>query len=149
MASITSANAVLLLGVNNVFPVPQQLQQFAADDIFDIETLQSAEVLMGVDGWQSGGFVFVPIKQTIALQADSVSNAVFDAWWNAQQQTKDIYYAFGSITLNSLGKKYNLTRGVLVTYPPVASGRRVLQPRCYTISWQNIVPAPSNAVPNN
>ena len=93
MASITSANAVLMMSVNSIYSTPVQIQGFSADDVFDVEPLQSAEVLMGVDGIQSGGFVYVSVKQSIALQADSASNVVFDTWWAQQQARGDIYYA--------------------------------------------------------
>lgn len=144
MASITSANAILFLSISSLFNTPQQIQGFAADDIYDIDPLTAAEAIMGVDGVQSAGFVFVPVRQSIALQADSASNAIFDTWWTAQQQVKDVYFANGSITLNSLGRKYTMTSGVLLTYPPAPSARRVLQPRRYVISWQSIIGAPSN-----
>ena len=42
MASITSANAVLFLGITDLFSTPQQLQQFAADDIYGIDAMQTA-----------------------------------------------------------------------------------------------------------
>ena len=149
MASITSANAILTLSIDNLYSSPVQLQGFATDDIFDVDPISSAEVMMGIDGIQSAGFVNVPIRTTIALQADSPSNAVFDNWWNVMQQVGDVYYAYGSITLNSLGSKYALIKGVLVTYPPIANARRVLQPRRFTISWQEMRPQPTNAAPNN
>jgi hypothetical protein len=144
MASITSANAVLTISIASLFSSPQTIYGFAADDVYDLDPLTAAEALMGVDGIQSAGFVYVPIRQSIALQADSPSNAVFDSWWTAQQQIKDVYFATGSIALNSLNKKYTMVQGVLITYPPAPSGKRVLQPRRYTISWQSIVGAPAN-----
>jgi hypothetical protein len=46
MATITSANAVLSLAINNYFPVPQVIQGFAVDDAFESESVQQSEVLM-------------------------------------------------------------------------------------------------------
>ena len=149
MASISSANAVLMLAIDNLYAVPQQLQGFATDDVFDIPTLEIAETMMGVDGFLSGGYVNVKVPMTISLQADSVSNVIFDTWGQAQDTVNDIYYANGSITLPSLGIKYTLTKGILETYKPIASAKRVLQPRLYTIIWQKIYPQPTNTLPNN
>lgn len=141
MASITSANAVYLLGISSLFPVPQQLQGFSADEIFATDPLESAEIIMGVDGVLSAGFVFVPIMQTIMLQADSVSSAVFDTWWSNQQQVKDIFFATGSITLPSLKLKYTMAQGALKTYQALADAGKTLKPRKFTIAWQNVTAA--------
>ena len=100
MASITSANAILALGINQYFPTPQIIQGFAVDDAFESESVQQSEVLMGVDGILSGGKVFVPYKMTIHLQADSPSVFLFDAWRNAQNAALDVFSAFGSISLS-------------------------------------------------
>jgi len=142
MASITSANAVLMLGVNSIFPVPQQLQGFAADDIFDIDPLEAAEVMMGVDGTLSGGFIYVPVKMKIALQADSPSNFIFETWWKSQKQIVDVYFATATVTLPSVNKTYSLNNGLLTTYPSTSNAKRVLQPRIYEITWESIVPSP-------
>lgn len=142
MGSITSANAILTLAIPLVFPVPQQLQGFAADDIFDVPALRSAEVQMGVDGVLSAGFVFVPVPQTLSLQADSASNALFDTWWAQMQATKNTYQAQGLIVLPSIGMKYTLVQGTLTQYKPTPAGKRILQPRQYEITWASINPAP-------
>lgn len=141
MASITAANATFLLTIPSVFPVPQQLQGFAADDIFSTDPLESAEILMGVDGKLSAGFVFVPPKQGIFLQADSPSNAIFDAWYAAQQTVKDIFFADGLVQLTSIGTKWALIRGVLSTYPPIPDAGKTLKPRRFGITWESVSPA--------
>ena len=75
--SITTANAVVMLGIIPLFPIPQQIQGFASDEVYDVPSIKSAEALMGVDGKKSSGFVYVLIPQTITLQAD-VGNATAD-----------------------------------------------------------------------
>jgi hypothetical protein len=125
-----------------LFAAPTQLQGFAADDAFATEAVASVEVLMGVDGILSAGFVYVPIRQTVAIQADSISNDLFDAWWNAMQTTKDVFLAQGVITLTTIQKKYALTNGSLTTYHPIPDVKKLLQPRRYGITWQTSSPAP-------
>ncbi len=143
MPDISSANAIYMLGVASVFAAPQQLQGFSADDIFDSEPIDTAEISMGVDGILSGGFVFQPAKQSVTLQADSDSNAFFEAWYNAQVAQKTVFYAFGLVTLSSINRDYVLTRGVLTAYPPMPSAGRILKPRKYGITWQSIAPVPT------
>lgn len=140
--SITSANAILVLSIPPLFAIPQQLQQFATDDIYDVPSIKSVETMMGVDGVLSGGFVFVEIPQSITLQADSPSNLVFDIWWTQMQAAKEVYVANGQIKLPGINTKFNQTRGFLTGYKPVPAGKKVLQSRQYEITWQSIVPSP-------
>lgn len=140
--SITSANAVLMLSIPLLFPIPQQLQGFATDDIYDVPQIKSVEVQMGVDGVLSGGFVHTQITQSITLQADSVSNDIFDTWWTQMQAAQDTYEANGIIQLPSIGTKFAQTKGFLTGYKPLPAGKRILQPRTYEITWERIAPAP-------
>lgn len=141
MASITSATAIVMLSIPPLFPIPQQLQGFGADDVYDTDPLESAEVSMGVDGRLSAGFVFVPVRQNYTLQADSPSIFVFDAWWAAQQQARDIYYATGIVVLSSVGKKWAMTRGVLSSYKPLPDAKKKLDPQKFAITWESTFPA--------
>lgn len=138
--TLTSANAVVLLGISSVFPTPQALQGFAADDVTDIDPLNSAEAVMGVDGVMSAGFVFQMVHQNISLQADSPSNDIFDFWYAFQQQVEDLAFATGTIVLPGLQKKWLLTKGTLSTYKPMPDIKRTTQPRRYSITWQSITP---------
>lgn len=144
MTTITSANAVLTLSIEGLFDTPVQLQGFSADDIFTVEPRQAAEVLMGVDGLLSAGFVYNPTVQNISLQADSNANDIFDQWVQAQETQKDIYYANAVIILLSINRTYTLEKGALVTYPPISDAARVLRPRRYTLNWERVTPAPTN-----
>jgi hypothetical protein len=143
LGSLTAANAVLMLGVTNLYNTPQQLQGFAADDIYDMPQIRSAETLMGVDGTLSAGFIFVPIVQSITLQANSSSNLFFEQWWANQQVAEDVYSGFGTIALTSLGSKYVMTNGFLTGYTPAPPARRILQPRRYEITWNLVLPNPA------
>lgn len=142
MPSITGATATYQLVITDLFDEPQQLQGFAADDVFSNPQIKSTEILMGVDGFMSAGFVFVPIEQSITLQADSPSNDVFDQWYAQQQAQEDVFFANATILLNALGKKWQMTRGVLSGYHPVPDVKKLIQPRKYEITWNNISPAP-------
>jgi len=141
--SLTSATAVYMLTIPGVFSSPQQLQQFAADDIFSTEMLKSVEVSMGVDGILSGGFVFVPVVQSIMLQANSPSLEQFDQWWSAMQVAQETYTAQAVITLKSLGKKWAMTQGFLTGYMPIPDAGKTLKPRKMEITWQQAVPNPT------
>jgi hypothetical protein len=142
MASITGANSVVMLAIAALYPVAQQLQGFAADDVFDSEGIASAEILTGVDGNMSAGWVYVPIKQGYTLQADSASNALFEAWYQAQQAIQELYFASATIHLPATSRSYVMTKGVLTLHKPTPDVKKVLQPRKYEITWSKIFAGP-------
>jgi hypothetical protein len=141
--SITSSNAVLQFYIPLVFPAPMQLQGFTADDVFGTDPLAEAEVQMGVDGRQSAGYVFVSTKQNYNLMADSPDNFVFDQWRAACKAAGEVISANAVILLKSIGMKYQMTNGVLTSYPPAPDGKRTLQGRRFEVTWEKIEPARS------
>lgn len=141
MGSITSANAVYMLAIPPLFAVPLQLQGFSADNIFTTDPVTIAETSMGLDGIMSAGFVFNSKTQSISLQADSLSNVLFDNWVAAQELIKDTYRANGVVLLTSINRKWTMTNGVLTTYPVMPDAARTLQPRRFTITWEKVQPA--------
>ena len=141
MADITSANAVFLLTIPSVLPVPTQIFGFSVDDIFDFDDIDATDTVMGVDGILSGGLVYAAKPQNISLQADSPSITLFDAWYMAQQANTAAYPAFGNITLTSIGTTYALSTGFLSRYKPLSDAKKILQPRKFRITWQSVIPA--------
>jgi hypothetical protein len=140
--SITGATAAYLLSIQGLYDLPQLLQGFAADDVFSTPAIKSAETLMGVDGFLSAGFVYAEIVQSISIQADSDSGALFDDWWAAQQAAEDIYYANATVGLKAIRRKWTMTRGVLTGYAPIPDVKKLLQPRKFEITWNAMSPAP-------
>lgn len=140
--TVTAANSVLLLGVSSLFPVPQQIQGFATDEAFAFPEIKPGEVLTGVDGNLSVGWVYVPVMQTITLQADSLSNLFFEQWYAAEENIQEKLIAFGTIHMPAVQRSYVLTKGVLTSYTPTAENKKLLQPRKYEITWQSSVAAP-------
>lgn len=141
-ATLTAANSVIMLVIPDLFPIPQQLQGYAADDVLTTEAVDSVETVMGVDGRLSAGWVPMPKRQTYTLQADSVSSLMFDAWQQSQEAVRDAFTANAFITLPALGRIYTCTNGYLTNYMPMPDVRRILQPRRFQITWESIIGAP-------
>lgn len=141
MASITSANAVIMLAVPGVFNAPQAIQQFAAEDIFTNDPIQSNEVAMGVDGHLAAGFVFAPTTWSISLMADSPSNSFFDQWYQAMVRVVESYRCNGTIWLPGVNKKYDMANGALTTYRNMPDAAKTLKSRAFVITWERISPA--------
>lgn len=141
MASITGATSTIALSIAGLFPAPQLLKGYEADNVFETDSIDSAEFYMGVDGKLSAGFVFVPVRQTFMLQADSSSNALFDLWWTTMQQSRDVLFATGVVTLTAISTKWAMNNGILTSYPPMPNVKKLLQPRHFTVTWESITPA--------
>lgn len=142
MASITSSNAIITLTIPGLFAVPQQLQGFSADNVYDMGDQEIVQTSMGVDGLLSGGYVNNPIEQSFTLQSDSPSNVIFEVWASTQRQAKDIYVANGETRLPSLNRSYVSTKGYLISLPPAPSAGRILAPRRYVIRWERVTSTP-------
>jgi hypothetical protein len=140
--TITAANATYTITILGLFPTPQQIQGFATDSAFDTESAEMAEVMKGVDGRMSAGWVPFITQQGVALQADSPSMFIFDQWINIQKVNREIYPASAIISMPSIKVKFTLTNGVLRTGPQIPGTRKVLQPRTFQLSWDDITPAP-------
>jgi hypothetical protein len=141
MQTITAANSVFALAITGLYPAPQVLQGYAADDGFTTEAVENAEVVMGLDGHMSAGFIFNPVKQTIVLMPDSPSLDIFNNWALAQLAAREVMVANASISLPAIKKKYVLTRGFLTSTTPVPDVKKVLQPVRYQITWNTVAGA--------
>jgi hypothetical protein len=136
--TITSANSVFTLTIPSLFPVPVQLQGYAADRAFTTEATQMAEIQMGVDGRMTAGYTPMPVKQTITLQADSPSKDIFTILVTAMKTAREVFYLNGNISLPSTGETFAMTRGILDTAKQVPDAQKVLQPLDYTITWKRV-----------
>ena len=139
MADITSANSVFTLLIPGVFPVPQNIQGFAADDAFSNDAVDIAEVRIGVDGIMSSGYLPQITKMTVHLQADSPSLVVFDTWKAAMQIARGIFPATATITMQSISKSYALLNGTLDNIKQLPDAKKVLEPLTYRIAWNVII----------
>jgi hypothetical protein len=141
VATITAANVQFTISVPQVFAAPIPLQGFATDDAFATERVEPAEVVLGVDGIASAAFIPFLSKTIIALQADSPSLFMFDAWLAAQVAAQDIYLASAVILYPSISKSFALSNGTLTGLVQFPGAKKILQPSSFEITWQSIVPS--------
>jgi hypothetical protein len=139
--TITSANAVLMLAIADLFPVPQQIQGFMAEEAFDTEDVENKEIVQGVDGFVSVGWVPHLVKKTISIMPDSLSSFMFEDWIDAEDQSRDVFTATGVLTLTGIKREYTLIDGYLSRMKPIPGGKKVLQGRGFVITWTKCLPA--------
>ena len=146
MATLTSANSQLSLAVQGIFLAPQTIQGYAVDDAFESESVEQAEVQMGVDGHMSAGKVWVPYKMTISILASSPSMQFFETLRQQQDAAYDVFRIDGSLVLPSTGMIYTLQRGYLTNAVPFPSAKKILEALKYEITWERIFSAPTAVI---
>ncbi|WP_447876937.1 phage tail fiber protein [Serratia fonticola] len=138
MSTITTANSVFMLAITNLYPTPQRLEGYGADDAFTAEAHDLTETVMGIDGNLSGGFIFTPTNIPIILMPDSPAVEIFDTWRTTMRTLRETLTANATIQLPATRKKYTLTKGFLISMPPLPGVKKTLQPITYMTRWQSI-----------
>ncbi len=147
MPTITAANAVFLLSIADLYPVPQKLQGFGVDDAFTMDAADMTETQVGVDGFGVAGYVPRVVPMTIRFLASARSLDVFENWIGAMDAAGEVLYCSAVISQPSIGRKYTCYLGSLMRVSTMADVRRVLQNREFHINWlpQGTIPAISAA----
>lgn len=140
--TITSANSVLYLSVATIFPAAQKIQGYTAEDIFDTDDVELAEISLGLDSKQSSGWVPYNVKWRISLQANSDSILLFETCLAAQNALRDIYAWSGNVTLPGPKKKFAMNNGTLSRGKIMPDAKKTLQPQTFEITWESVVAAP-------
>lgn len=140
--TITSADSTFVISSADFALAATILEGYAADASFAMDSVQTAETVMGVDGKLSAGWTPRPYPQTITLQPDSPSRAIFDLIATSQDAARTIFRLNGVITLPGNQYTHVLSRGVLVGYTPIPAGQKVLQPMTFQIVWESSRPIP-------
>ncbi len=140
--TLTSANSIIMLSVLSLYPSPQRIQGFTADDITGADAVNPAQTSMGLDGRLSAGYIPQPIVQNITLQADSLSNDIFESWIEAEKSVREKYEASAILVVPATQRKYTMVRGFLTAFPPIPDLRNIVQPRRYAITWERVSPSP-------
>ncbi|WP_176077498.1 phage tail fiber protein [Burkholderia dolosa] len=140
--TITSANSVIMLAAGSIFPVAQPIQGYAAEDIFDTDDVEMAEVQMGLDSKQSYGWIPYNVKWRLTLMANSDSILIFDSVITAENVLRDKMQWSGVVTLPGISKKFTMVNGVLTRGKILPDAKKVLQPQTYEITWEKVLPAP-------
>lgn len=137
--TLTNANSILTLAVADLDIGPVQLQGFGTNDMFDTTAIKSAEVMVGVDGVKSQGYIafLVPFKFT--LQADSLSIDVMDAIQEAQEAAQETYELSMSLSAPGLGKLWTFINGTITEFKKTPKGEKLMQAQSYEITFGKMI----------
>lgn len=142
MATLTTANSILMLAFSGFYNAPMLIQGYDVDDAFSISDVKTAETKMGVDGRLSAGFTPYAKPLDVVLQADSASNAIFDAVIAAEESNREKFVVHGTILIQGTGILYTLTRGFVETVSVMPAAKKILQPRKFGLVFESISGSP-------
>jgi hypothetical protein len=141
MTDLTVANSAFTLEVASVFPAPIPIEGYSADDAFDTDSVAPNEVMTGVDGDLSGGYVYVPVKLKFTLQANSPSIIFLETWYESMKTNNTSYTANASIVAPSLGKIWTFTKGFLTGYKVTPNAKKLMQAQAFEITFKKCTSA--------
>jgi hypothetical protein len=139
--TLTVANSVLTLAAPDLGIGPVQMQGFATDDAFDTPAVKPVEVLIGVDGRKSSGYVAYLVPFKFMLQADSPSVDIMDAIKQGMDAIQEDVELFGSLSAPSLGKLWTFNNGSLTSTKPTPQGKKLMQMLDFEITFRSIITA--------
>lgn len=137
--TLTAFNSVLTLNVPALDIIAVQIQGFATDDAFDTPEVKPVEVMVGVDGQKSSGYVAYLVPFTFILQATSTSIDVMDAIQEGINALGDDIAIGMSLESPALGKLWTGTNGSLTSYKPTPQGKKMLGPQKYEITFKKLI----------
>lgn len=138
--TLTTANSVLAMTTEALFPAAQLITGYAADNIFETDAVENGEYSMGIDGRLSAGFVYNEIPFTLTLQADSDSLKLFEQVYQYEVSNRTKLLQNLTVTLPSLRRRYDLKNGFMRSYKAPA-GQKILQPGVVAFVFARIEPS--------
>lgn len=137
--TLTNANSVMTLTCSELGIGPVQIQGFATDDAFDTTEVKPAEVMVGVDGKKSQGYVAFLVPFKFILQADSTSVDIMDALQEAQEAAQETYEIGVSLSAPGVGKLWTFQNGTLTSFKKTPQGKKLLQPQTYELTFEKMI----------
>jgi hypothetical protein len=134
---ITTANAISILTVDDLFPNGIVLEQYATDQSIGMDNSQITETRMGVDGKMVAGFTPNIKVVTISLEASSPSVVYFNQLADAMETYRKIYLCHLQCEVPSIYSLYRWKNGVLQTATIMPPHKKVLDPTSWVFHFES------------
>lgn len=141
LGNITSANAILILTVEDLYPAGIQITNFSTDAMLSSDDMEIAQARMGVDGGLAAGYTPNPFNLTINLEASSPSLPIMQSILQAMKLNKTTYECSITLTIPSIGQAHFWRHGVLTSGNPVTAPKKVLDPTTWKFVFQDYLQA--------
>lgn len=138
---ITSANAKVMLTVENLYPNGVQLEGFSTDNSFASDDETIAETHMSVDGKLTSGVTPNPVVVTITLDAGSDSYEYMLNLYNTTKLNMTSLKCDMQITVPALKTEYFLKKGALTQGKPLPNGGKVLENTTWQFTFESCKPS--------
>lgn len=135
IGDITSANAALVLLVDELFPAGVPLEQFATDQSYSMDAVTVSKTQMGVDGRLTAAFTPSLKTVTVKLEASSPSYLVMEQLYQAMEYRKRLYHCTLVARVPSIHRVITWTDGVLKSGTPVAAAGPTLGPTTWKFEF--------------
>lgn len=135
---ITSVNSKLRIVIPQLFPAGFDVDDYAADSMFETAALQNKEDMMSADGKYHAGYVYNPVEFTINVMPTSRAGALLDQVYAAERTSISAFSVNATLAIPSLDAKWNFVNGVLYSWNPIPPGRRILQPRAAVFHFEQV-----------
>jgi hypothetical protein len=134
---ITSADAIIILTVAELFPAGFMLDRFSVDQSVVGEEETFVETRMGVDGHLAAGYVPNPKPVTLMLEADSSSVLAMNQIINVQQLIKRSLRLHMLVTIPAQWRIYAYTNGYLKSGIVVPALKKTQEPLTYKFEFES------------
>ena len=134
---VTSANAQLILTVEDLYPSGVALEMFGTDAALSSGNVDFTETRKGVDGRMVAGVVKNVYPVTITLEAASPSLDVLYTLRDAMQANNKPYKVGLTVYYPATGYMRTYTRGVLKSGPTTPTAQRTLQPTTWNFDFED------------
>lgn len=136
---VTSANAQLVLVVDELFPSGIQLQQFSADGVFSSDSIDMTETRRSVDGIMVAGVIKNISSVSVTLEASSPSVADLEYLRDCMEANNKPYECTLTCFIPSLNVTRTFVRGVLKSAPPISAAQRTMQPTQWGFDFERVL----------
>lgn len=136
---VTSANAQLVLVVDELFPSGIQLQQFSADGVFSSDSIEMTETRRSVDGIMVAGVIKNISSVSLTLEASSPSAADLEYLRDCMEANNKPYECTLTCFIPALNVTRTFVRGVLKSAPPISAAQRTMQPTQWGFDFERVL----------
>lgn len=140
--NITSASARVWVVVPALYPAGFEVNDFGADQMINIQPLDTKEDRMSADGKYHAGIIYNPQEMDFTLQPTSDAADKFGRLHAFERAAVAPFQLNMTIEYPATGKKYNCVNGILYSFHVLSPAERILGERQVTLRFENITESP-------
>lgn len=137
--NVTSADAVLYMTIDGLYPQGFKLEQFGQDAVAQMADDIFAETRMSVDGHMVAGYVDQIKPVTLTFEPSSPTIPYLRNLQEVTRAERKPYPVMLMVTLPSVGRTYTFVNGVLKQGKQMPDIGKTLQPVQFVFDFERVV----------